>query len=390
MNSKTKILLVSPYFFPTNRYQQELCSRLATDYSQIEITVLCYKTTKHEVKTFNNLDIYYVPCWTILKDQFVLPNFISLVKMLIFIKKEKHINLLMCETRFFDSSWWIPIIAKIWKIPAFIVDHCASVPKHNWLPVRFALRIFDKFFAPVILNSYSAVACSNKAVFEYLKHLGVKKLQIIGTGVDSELFNPNKLSSNLSDIGIKIGEDELLITFASRLIYTKGAELFYDAVTPLLNKYPNLKVAIGGEGPLYDQINKKITSQKTGDKVFLLGLLSTDKLARLLSRTDIFVHPSSHHDGIPNAVLEAGASSCLVIASQSGGTAEVIRNNQTGILLDDLLPETIRSAIEDGITDNNKRLILGKALRLMLIRDYSWGKVVDLTRSLVISLTSQP
>lgn len=385
MNVKTNILLVSPFFFPTNRYQQELCRRLHALYPEIDISILCYKTTNVASKQFGKLNVYYIPCWTLIKGQFVLPNYLILIKTLIKIKKDKKIKLLMCETRFFDSSWWIPIVAKIWRIPAILIDHCASVPRHNLFLIRFALKIFDKFIAPIILNSYSVVACSNKAVLDYLKSIGVKNLKLIGTGVDSYFFNPDKRSrsSELSKIGIKLDKDDLLITFASRLIYTKGAELFYESVSSLLAKYSNLKVAIGGEGPLYEKINKKVLLEKMENRVFLTGLLSVDQLSLLLARTDIFVHPSSHHDGIPNVILEAGASSCFVIASSSGGTDEVVKNNETGIILENLSEKTIRIAIEEGITDKNKRSALGGALRLMLIRDYNWDKVVKLTRLLI-------
>lgn len=388
MKVKTNILLVSPFFFPTNRYQQELCSRLHALYPEIDISILCYKTTNIMSKQFGKLNVYYIPCWTLIKGQFVLPNYLILIKTLIKIKKDKKIKLLMCETRFFDSSWWIPIVAKMWKMPAILIDHCASVPKHDLFLIRFALKTFDKFIAPIILNSYSIVACSNKAVFDYLKSLGVKNLKLIGTGVDANFFNPDKRSrsSELSSVGVRLSENDLLITFASRLIYTKGVELFYESVWPLLAKYSNLKVVIGGEGPLYEKINKKVLLEKMGNKVFLTGLLSADQLSLLLARTDIFVHPSSHHDGIPNVVLEAGASSCLVIASSSGGTGEVIKNNETGILVENLSEEAIRMAIEEGITDKNKHPALGGALRLMLIREYSWEKVVKLAKPLITQL----
>ncbi len=391
MNAKTNILLVSPFFFPTNRYQQELCSKLKNLYPEISISILCYKTIEKVPEKFADLDVYQVPCSTLIKGQFVLPNYLILIKTLIKLKKDKKIKLLMCETRFFDSSWWIPIVAKIWKIPAILIDHCASVPRHNLFLIRFALKTFDKFIAPIILNSYSVVACSNKAVFDYLKSLGVKNLKLIGTGVDANFFNPDKRSrsNELSSVGVRLNENDLLITFASRLIYTKGVELFYEAVRPLIVRYSNLKVVIGGEGPLYEKINKKVLLEKMRSRVFLTGLLSVDQLSLLLARTDIFVHPSFHHDGIPNVVLEAGESSCLVIASSSGGTDEVIKNNETGILIKNLSEKTIRMAIEEGITDKSKRLTLGKALRLMLIREYSWEKVGKSIRELINQLVPQ-
>ena len=59
---------------------------------------------------------------------------------------------------------------------------------------------------------------------------------------------------------------------------------------------------------------------------------------------DIFVL-SSTHEGLPHVLLEAMSMGLPVIATSVGGTPEVVKNGETGILIDDGDPETLRSAI---------------------------------------------
>lgn len=392
MKKKKDILLVSPFFFPTNTYQQELCTRLVKAYSDLNISVLCYKTSSKVSPRFRNLKIYSVPCFTLIKDRFVIPNYIALIRELRTIKKSKDIKLVMCETRFFESSWWVTALSRAWNIPSVLIDHCASVPKHEFFIIQLFLNLFDELFAPVILNLYSAVFCSNKAVQGYLKSLGVNNTKFIGAGVDSDFFNPSKRSkaSNLSIIGANIKVDDILITFASRLISTKGVELFFKSVSSSkVLENPKLKVVIAGQGPLYKKLKQKIISQNLKSKVFLTGLLSRENLSFLLARTDIFVHPSMHHDGIPNVILEAGASSCFVIATPSGGTEEVIKDSKTGVIVKDLSFKNLEQAIEEGILNKEKRLTFGKALRSLVMQDYRWEDVALRSKALITRLISR-
>jgi glycosyltransferase involved in cell wall biosynthesis len=377
MKNKINILLVSPFFFPTNTYQQELCQKIKEISSNIEIEVLCYQTTKVVVNKFGSLKIHSIPCISILKEQFTLPNYFSLFKILKKLKKEKKIDLLMTETRFFESAWWLPFLAKKWKIPSIIIEHCASSIKHKSLLVRIFGKILDKVILGFILNHYSVVACSNKAVFDYLSKEKVKNLRLIGTGVDINFFNPSKRKSD---------KEKIRVTFASRLLPTKGVDLFYRSIKPLLSKYPQIKFTIAGYGPMFQKIKNKIFNDTNESRVELIGALSREEMVQLYTDTDIFVYPSFHHDGIPNVLLEAGASGCAIISSKSGGSSEIIKNGETGILLDNLTEQEIQKAIETLINDKEKRLRLATSLRNLIIKNYQWSFVAQKIKDIILKV----
>jgi len=362
-------LLVSPYFFPTNTYQQELCQKISGLYSNIKITILCYQTTKAQVDKFGLMKVYYVPCFSIIKDQFVLPNYFELFKIIKKLKKENNFNLIFCETRFFDSSWWIQFLARSWKIPSIIIDHCASSIKHQNNLITFFGKIIDWFIIKFILTQYNLVLGSNRAVVNYLKSYQLKNISYLGIGVDKNFFNPLK-KNNL--------DKKIIITFASRLVYTKGIDLFYQSVKPLISKYQNIIVKIGGNGPQFNKISDQITKDKLENRILLLGALSREKISQLLANSDIFVYPSFHHDGIPNIILEAAACGCAIISNKVGGIEEVLINNQTGVLVDNLNSSRLTQEIEHLIINEKKRLLLAKAVQSLVNEKYDWNKVAIL------------
>lgn len=382
MPKNINVLLVSPYFFPTNTYQQELCQKIADLYPNIEITILCYQTTKTQVNKFGSMKVYYVPCFSIIKDQFVLPNYFELFKIIKKLKKENNFNLVFCETRFFDSAWWLPILARFWKVPSIIIDHCASSIKHEYSFINFFGKIFDWFIIKFILSQFNMVLGSSRAVVQYLKSFNLKNVNFLGIGVDTVFFNPNKR--------VKKSEKEITITFASRLLYTKGVDLFYQSVKPLLSKYPDILVKIGGNGPQFNVIKDQIAKEKFENRILLMGALSREKISRLLANLDIFVYPSFHHDGIPNIILEAAASGCAIVTSPVGGVVEVMKNNQTGIVVDELNESSLTQSIEELINNVEKRLNLGKSARLLVIDRYDWEKVAELMSGFMFKAIDQP
>lgn len=382
MPKNINALLVSPYFFPTNTYQQELCQKITDLYPNIKITILCYQTTNTQIGKFGSMKVYYVPCFSIIKDQFVIPNYFVLIKNLIQLKKENSFNLIFCETRFFDSSWWIPFLARSWKVPSIIIDHCASSIKHEYSFITFFGKIIDWFIIKFILSQFNVVLGSSRAVVQYLKSFNLKNVNFLGIGIDTVFFNPDKR--------VKKSEREITITFASRLLYTKGAELFYQSVKPLLRKYPDILVKIGGSGPRFNVIKDQIAKEKFENRILLLGALSREKISHLLANTDIFVYPSFHHDGIPNIILEAAASGCAIITSSIGGVEEVMKNNQTGIVVDELNESSLTQSIEELINNVGKRLNLGKSARLLVIDQYDWEKVAELMSGFMFKAIDQP
>ena len=119
----------------------------------------------------------------------------------------------------------------------------------------------------------------------------------------------------------------------------------------------NIKLSIVGHGELQPQIEALIKELELDEDITLLGRRSD--IPELLSAADIFVL-SSKHEGLPTVVIEAMACECYVVATDCGGSAEIL--GDTGKLvtiknseaLGNALNEAIELNVDDRIENNKK------------------------------------
>lgn len=370
------ILVVTPYFYPhpggSQRYIEELYSRLRSENPTIRIDVLTYNTENLEsVTNHNGFKVYRIPCFEILRGQFALPNFFYLFKLLSELKKN-HYDVLNAHTRFFDSSWWSPLLARyLGAIPLF-TDHTATHPQHPNKFVRFVARLVDRLSIKWIDFTYSQATVVSNATKKFIVELGYsKQVSVIPGGVDLNFFDSVKDSTPLiPKYGAK-PNDTKVIAFVGRLIPAKGARVFVDSAIETLKNNNNLLFLIAGDG-------SELESLKTeeNNNIKFLGLLSKIEVAQLLANTDILIHPSTHHEGLPITILEAGASNCLVLATDRGGVKEVIQHNQTGIIVKPNAKAI--SEILDLILGDSKKIERLSRNLYELIRDkYTWQRIAN-------------
>jgi len=115
------------------------------------------------------------------------------------------------------------------------------------------------------------------------------------------------------------------ITFAGRVVHSKGVIQFVETANLLLQQIPNLRFAVAGEGEaLWDMMFR---SKELGiiGRFDFLGFLPADKLAELFAETDVYFMPSvSEPFGL--TALEATEMGVPVVLSKQSGVAEVLQN----------------------------------------------------------------
>lgn len=118
-----------------------------------------------------------------------------------------------------------------------------------------------------------------------------------------------------------------------------------------------IKLTIVGDGELRPQIENLIKELKLDDDITLLGTRSD--IPQLLSQADFFVL-ASKHEGLPTVVIEAMACECYVVATDCGGSAEILKD--TGRLVPTEDSQALANALQDAITlsaedriQNNKK-----------------------------------
>lgn len=171
----------------------------------------------------------------------------------------------------------------------------------------------------------------------------------------------------------------LLVT-VGRFEYRKGHDILLRAFELLLPCYPRAELwIIGGAGEELDRTRRRIESGPLASRVKLLVGIEQARVAPTIRQADVFVMSSRWvkgklGEGLPLAILEAGAEGLPVVSTRCCGADEVIDDGATGLLtpLDDAgqLAEAIAGLLAG--PDHARRL--GEALRHRVTRDFTWAR----------------
>ena len=193
-------------------------------------------------------------------------------------------------------------------------------------------------------------------VIDFLE-LDKYKNKILSTGarfVDKSNFEIRK---NLKDKRNFIG-------YIGRFTEEKGIMNFVKAIPLIFKKRKDLEFLIGGDGPLFDEIKKELKNSGLNDKVELTGWIPHEELRDYLNELKLVVLPS-YTEGLPTLMLEAMACRTPVLATPVGAIPDIIKDEETGFILENNNPECIAENIErvlnysnlDEITENARRLV---------------------------------
>ena len=162
-----------------------------------------------------------------------------------------------------------------------------------------------------------------------------------------------------------------LIVFVGKLNYSKGYDIYKDAIIKILDKYENWKaLSIGSESRRNIYINHKQHKE--------LGFINHKKTLEILDKSEIAVVPSRWEEPFGRVALEAAACGCATITSATGGLSET---NNYLININKIDSEKLYSKINLLIQNNNKRKELQKLSRQNIKHKISNNtNVIDLMR----------
>lgn len=157
-----------------------------------------------------------------------------------------------------------------------------------------------------------------------------------------------------------IAEHEIVIANIGRLSPEKGQLQFLLVARELLKKYDDIRIVIIGIGPDQDRLEQFVSENGFEDKAIFAGY-RTD-MNDVYKDIDLVVQ-SSFTEGMPNVILEALLMEVPVIATDVGGTKEVIVDGKTGVLVEPGDLDALLSAIKEFLKNRSihkKKAIEGR------------------------------
>ena len=210
-----------------------------------------------------------------------------------------------------------------------------SVREH---PSYWANSIFLKFSAvyglnALIFNSNTAYSFFKEKIQWPMKFL-LPKGFVINNGIEEQQDkNKDKLAKELLNVGISLPEDRKIVKIIGigRLDANKNWSLLVKSCEHLSALGMNFIAVIFGEGPEKNNLLDQIKHAKLQEKLILAG--SIPKTSRFLPLFDLLCS-CSNSEGMPNTIMEASLAGLPVLATNAGGTNEVVDDYQTGILVE--------------------------------------------------------
>ena len=185
-------------------------------------------------------------------------------------------------------------------------------------------------------------------------------------GVDREQFNPDRRDPDWRR-SHGIADDEMLIAFLGRVVMEKGLESFASVIDSLGERGVRHKVLVIGEGPAREWF-----AQRLPNAIFT-GQLVGDELARALASADVLLNPSIT-EAFGNVTLEAMACGLPVVAAVASGTTNLVRDGESGILVQPLDISAFADALEAYARDPDLRRRHGEA-GLAFARTMDWDRI---------------
>lgn len=180
-------------------------------------------------------------------------------------------------------------------------------------------------------------------------------------------------------IRLKLGvpEGRVLGLFVGRLVPVKNLPCLVRALA-MLEPGQRPWIALAGDGPQRGRTEQLATDRGVASDLCLLG--ERTDAAHLMQTADFLVLPS-HFEGLSNALLEAMAAGCPVIASAVSGSLELIEDGRTGLLFPSDDAEALAAAMLRLTTQPSLRARLAQAARQNVEKNHSQAALAAATSS---------
>lgn len=133
------------------------------------------------------------------------------------------------------------------------------------------------------------------------------------------------LDSNIIESKVKKKVPEKIVTFLGRITFQKGPEYFVEAAKKVIDRDPNVRFVMAGNGDLLNRMIDRVAELGMGTRFHFTGFLKGQDVDDMYAMSDVYVMPSvSEPFGI--APLEAVRHNTPVIISKQSGVAEVLQN----------------------------------------------------------------
>jgi len=222
---------------------------------------------------------------------------------------------------------------------------------------------------------FETIVTISEGIRDVLVEAGVpaERVVCVPSAVDTGRYRPGGDEAWFrSEFGL--AEGETAIGMIAQLIPRKGHEVLFDALPAVLERHPQTRVLLFGQGPMEAELRTSVRARGLGDAVIFAGYRSD--MARVIPGLDLVVHPA-WMEGLGVSLLEAAACGVPIVATRAGGIPEIVKDAVNGRVIEPGDSAALASAIVDLLDDPARRRELGQAGRRLVLARFSVEAMVE-------------
>ncbi len=246
--------------------------------------------------------------------------------------------------------------------------------------ITLLLRIVNLMTTRILANAHEV-----KKQVAKNEQVDLRKVDVIHNGIDLERFDAIP-PVNLAEKFPKIQEgDEIVGLVANFDRSVKRADLFIAAASEVLKRKGSVRFVIVGGGALEDELRDQAKRLEISDNVIFAG--PVHDAAAYIKAFDVGVL-CSDSEGLSNTIIEYMAASLPCVVTATGGNVELVRDRETGLLVQPGNSVNLAEAISTLLENKEVASRYGASARKMVEAEYDWkrriGEVEDYYRRLIL------
>lgn len=231
-------------------------------------------------------------------------------------------------------------------------------------------RFSSQAFTNVIAFSCADAIVSNSKACLASKNAPRKKSQVIYNGFDFARFDAPGFERSAYRKSLGLNEQQFVATMVSRFYPAKDYAMLVNVAERLKDVKDIVFLSIG-HGPTFEQI-QQLCKEKGVESIKFLGFRSD--VEKILMCSDVgllFTNSKVHAEGISNSILESMAAGLPVIATNGGGTPEIIENGKSGYIVEPCDSNAAAKQLRELYIDNKLREEIGNNAKARIAEHFT-------------------
>lgn len=386
MEDSLAVIVFSPYYPPhigglenhAQQFTHHMAAqghRVAVYAPQIPVSAPAYERVNDKVEIFRFPACEIVGGYPMPK--FWIPSF---WKQLISMHAGPY-QIVCSRTRFFLTSLFAWAYARTTHRAYVHIEHGSDFVQTSRKMISMLATLYDVTCGAFVMNRADAVIANSKASADFVKLLTHGKVipTIIYRGVEEDSITTS-LATPLNH------QAAAVITYIGRLMPGKGVADLLQAIAKIRDH--SIACYIVGDGPQRTELEVLATNLNIQRIVHFVGEKSHEESIGIVKASDIVINPS-YTEGLPTSVIEAALCKKAIIATNVGGTPEIISDRQSGMLFAPHDIPTLTTYMVELLDDQEKRINLGESAYQQVRGTFSWNTAIYAYETLFRNIHSQ-